>query len=1136
MYCPNTNSKLWKELSDEVGEYKALALFHAYKGDYEHINNSLKKGKLRPEVDELEMKGSELKKITKAKNKALANLSNQISQLRGAYIRGAKKDNAAVDSMIKGLTETFEKIESQNFFSAIGRRAENSTNIINKTIKGFKSIYEGDSSHFEKSAQLMRAKSNLNIQKDLINNTKLFTEASQAGLITEEQADEYINEISRSTVALDRADVALDSYERKLAVEAINRSTGVARGKRKRELEKEFNRDNPRKGIKPDEYKSRRMSYVHTKLREESDELAKMDEVRIDELLTKLPKDISGAQSWLYDQRSINDNAVQAVVKMLDESDLDIDTKFMEAEAKFKSEFEKFLKTKPKEFLRDPMSLYGDYIEKDDKGNPTGYYQRPLKKDYTEAVAKYQEDIKNAVIVDENTEEREPDFKKRVEINQQFIKDHLTIPVTNSSKTLTEQQLKFVQDKEKNPGYEKLMKNDSFFKSLMEFNEASDKLIPKYKRLGYRIPYQRKGAMEVVATTSFSDRKEKAGSFLKNLQGQLKELYKPQVDELEMGEIETSEDGKKVRVKTNSDGTPMKGIPMLLRNQGSMEEMSFDLAGLALSNRYASLNYASRSKIKNDIEMILSVVGKRSIGVTQNGKSVYHSIKDIAGLGNHEIADMEVELDTGMGSNVYKVLESIIHDRLYGESKVASYIGSVDMNRLIGTVSGLTAKSMLSFNWLGSGLSNALQGSIANVIMSGNETFFSKKDHFEGRNKYFKDGKGILDDLGALHKKSKTNQFVTRFMPEGANFNGLKNDLLEDAKYKRIIGWDNLQVFSDVGEKMISGTLIYSMMNNMKVMDSNGKYVDKDGNVVSDRSKAATIDEMYSYNEKKELWEMGKLPNGEQLRLEGHQDKDLSSKEIELIMRRKIQEAYKRSQGNYSDRNKAMFQRFWAGNLVGLMRRWMVPSIQKRWRGKIGGTGEEFYNESIDEFDEGTYVTTLRFLKTLTAGARSVEQALAEWNTLTEAERGRVKETMHEFAIVVIAAASTLALRGLAEGAEDDEDSWISNKELYLTMLYLSQRMQQDLLMYSYGAPFEVNRTLSSPSTAFKTVSDAITLMYQVLFPWEWSKLNDEYKAGRRAGQNKFAHKFNKLVNPIYKQFYDKDIREVQKQMDNLTN
>jgi hypothetical protein len=1142
MVCPNKKSEDWQNLVKEHGEYKALSLFHLAKGDYEKIAEPQKLERYTKEYESTPEMGPVLKKVSEKRDRLIDGIQTQIDELKKGFVTGKRKNNKFIQKQIDSLEDSVKALLKSDFGPALekfARKASKRIESINaKVDKVDPKVF---TPKIDPVHDLFTYKNNLDVYRLLNGVIDALNEVSASEIINSDEVDANVNKIQITVNKVDSIQRKIDLKSKVALAKKVSKITGITRGKRKEELEKEFHKKPKIEGESRDDYHSRRTAWVQSKLTEESDALLNKQEDELLSLMENSPYDINVLEGWLNDQRSINDPFVQSVVTMMDQDDKNTDSQFMQLQADLTGVFEEWLNEgigkERKQFLTNPMKLYEGFYEVDKEGKPTGYYTREYYSEVAVAYQNYVRDFNNAVTVDEEyskaqglANEKIPDIEKRKQLTKDFIEKYGngSIPSNFKYNTPIAFDSKAINEKWKNPQWPTI-KSDKLFRALNKFNASADKKLGT-AQLGIqdidgssflmKMPFIKKNFKESLASEGISNKYGDAKQFASNIVDRAKDLWKTSADDTEYGDTSNLDEDGRIRVSTDPFGRVKKRVPILFRATPDPKKQSFDLVGISLSNMYNSINYKNKSKRIADVEMIKDIVSKRDVTKTRGGKALLHRLKDVSGFSDQEIADVEMRIK-GYDSNVYKTLESIIDDRLYGEGSVAQVVGNVNMNKVASNFSALAAHSMLSLNWLGSGLNNALQGEVSNFIMAGNRTFFGHRDMRIAHKKYRQMWPDMMKNMGSFHSTSKLDQLRHKFLPESIDFNGLQNDFLKNSKIKRLVGdIGGTQVFSKMGESIVQGTLTLAMMNNMKIQNHNGKFINAEGKVVDNRSEAATLDELYQYNESKRVWELNTVvPNGlpnEFIKIEGMDfggaiGSDLADK-IEFKVRRKIQEAAKRSQGNYSDRNKAKSQRYAAGKLAGLMRRWLVPSVQRRLKGFGMSRDRRMYNEALGEFDEGSYVTTFHFVKGAFAQTGSLKDRItSSWNDMTVHERGLVIEATKDAAIITAGAIAGVALLALAEGAgsEGEEDFWY-------TLLYLTKRTQADLAIYSYGLPGEFNRTLKDPSVALRTLND----IQDILSPFSWIGEDSEYKTGDHKGDKKGWVKLNKTFNPIYKHFH----------------
>ena len=101
------------------------------------------------------------------------------------------------------------------------------------------------------------------------------------------------------------------------------------------------------------------------------------------------------------------------------------------------------------------------------------------------------------------------------------------------------------------------------------------------------------------------------------------------------------------------------------------------------------------------------------------------------------------------------------------------------------------------------------------------------------------------------------------------------------------------------------------------------------------------------------------------------------------------------------------------------------------------------YNQETQSFEEGMYVSTLRYLtgniKNLSRLKLSI--VAADWNNLTTMEKKNIHRTISEAALVASCILAQMILSGLAE---DDDDNFV-----IALLTFYARRLQAELLTLS---------------------------------------------------------------------------------------
>lgn len=630
-----------------------------------------------------------------------------------------------------------------------------------------------------------------------------------------------------------------------------------------------------------------------------------------------------------------------------------------------------------------------------------------------------------------------------------------------------------------------------FHTELLSLIEEKNALVGKYNSIGYNLPFIQKHTLERI----------NSGNIMQSLTEGIFDHFRVTNTDTEFGAITEKEKKTKKKkdpnieeVRTSFTGKEREEIPIYYRKPVKESDLSYDVVTSMLLDYNNSLQYSSRLEnsivldilkdVVKEIKIEKRVAGSKKLKIDKNTKS---PITDASGL----------------DSNLLKALDSLIRHRIYG----ISVEGDPQTAKILSTLKNYTSKVMLGGNYL-SGVANYLQGQSVILIETagGRNNRFGVSNRLAASAKFNKDIPNILNDIGEQSPKSKTIQLLEYFNVAGQFTQNDKKFILND-KAKKVMGSTSLSLFNDIGEIALQSVLMYSRLDNIKVIGKDGNYLDKDFKSTKDRNNAIGVDQVISFDK-------GKLIiNSEAVRTEI--TKDLSSDslfDIEQDLRRISRDVY----GNYDQLNKSELQRNAWGALVTQMRNWIIPGIRKRYKGisnlrtknKNLDLKQRNFNVETNEFEEGTYTTTLKFIYNSLKEIRSAKLMTFSnnWNELTNYEKGNLKKSLVEFSIAL----GSLALYAILSGGDDEED-----KE-HLLGIYLSRRLYSELI--SYVNIKETIRTFKTPAMSANTLESTVDLLIQATDP------DERYLQGKNKGELKIKKKLSALI-PIWKQ-YDRNIEE----------
>jgi len=745
--------------------------------------------------------------------------------------------------------------------------------------------------------------------------------------------------------------------------------------------------------------------------------------------------------------------------------------------------------------ITDQKKVYEGIIEKID-GKETQYYVREMYSTFYESRRVVNKEYAELVELD-----KEDEAKKLL---ADWKKIHLKNPAKKG-------EVSNIKDEFKNPQFKELEKNPSrkeMYDFLVAFNAESDNMVTSNGKLNYKLPSITKKKGEIITDN------EGAGAVAKELWS---DIFDIKIDDTAYGDLEVTEKG--VRVLTDQKGNPLKKIAVPFRGKLDVNNQSFDLMGMALTNRYVARNFKEKNMIKPTIEMLKDVVAERNVQSKDGKENIMQTTARMLGLKHGDIEAINQETK-GISSRAYMVLDSIVDDRLYGKSSMATTKAQIRIDKLAGKTIQWSSNMMLIANAFGAS-SNMINGKVMNFFESTRRVHYTKSNLVKADLLYWGDIKNNGLDIGSITPSSKTNRFIEKFLGTSMGFNAIANDLTQDSRVKRLATVSTAHGLNTMAEHYVQGTLMYAMMDNIKLKNKDGKFVDKNGTVVEDRSDAAGMQDGYRNGEDSLEW-------NDDFTIEGF---DKFDRKAERFVSGKVKEITADLQGMYDSKNKSYVQRMTGGRLATFLRNWMVKGTLARYRGLDSATTlkedledhQVFYSEGAQEIKEGSYVTLIRYLTTLKKHSDSmgVELATKQWDLLSDSEKGNIKRAVTELAVLVLSLLAGGFLAQLA-GEEDDEDA----KARLFFSAYMMRRLYQDVSFYIPYNPSEMIRLMQSPTATIGTLTQTSRALGQIIEDVTWNMPfgdgMEEYQSGERKGKYKSGILWRNMVDPIHKNFLDR--------------
>jgi len=889
--------------------------------------------------------------------------------------------------------------------------------------------------------------------------------------------------------------------------------------------------------------------YVQEQLTLKGTDIAKKTYELLYKELTLASRDVSELTRWLDNMLDASDPVVSAAVNAFMEKDDLHEVEALNKRAELIDDLTEFEKTNPKGLLTSEEELYSFILERDEDGELTQYLLKPwtsafeqiekkhaaeLFKDYDSAQAKknlaewrkefmptdkeaYYDGLEahlNLFVVGEEklirnnevdiiitnlVQEEYRDLHEMAEEGEisEFAADQAlewmklnrwkysqfkdyTDPKTKKvTKAINPKWSEFVKElgiSTELPIYEQMAEVEKsthpkakLYNVLMKLAKEADSMVPYSYRLGYRLPGVAKTSHERVRSgqspATFFKEEFKSSLFLRP-------------EDIERGESMQFKDEL---------GRAKYFIPIHYTAQIEPKNQSYDLPGI-FYKRWSSANeYSHKRQILSEMEMTKFFVETRDV----KKRSVLNKIIPRK-INKGEDDDDQPERMSG--SNLAAMFSDWFELAVYGRKTKDTNKGTpsglikINENWVLDTSKAVDALNRYtSLNLLGG---NLVQG-VANVLigetMQAIDTFAGEHVNMKSFTKanliYHSWLPKMMLDSGLKQPQHKGSLIIERFGilhgdPRYTNF-AMRTRVGQQLNY------GSLYFIQQAGEHWMQARFLFALLLDKKAYDKEG-------------------------NEIGSMLEQYQVKNG----------KLIINPKVDLIKSKwtaKDQAAFKqrakgllsRMHGEYSELGRVAIQRLALGRMAYMFRKFVIPGIKRRY-------GRRKYIQRLDQFVEGNYITTAKFVANLFQDLKIFKLALMseEWAKLNDHERANIYRTIAEVAFVI---GTTILANVFFRLKEDDDDDDRFNAFL----AYQFFRLQTELLFFSPKLD-EAITILRSPMASMSVVENIIKMLGQIFHPF------DEYERGPWKGEYKIKKTMINFV-PLYKQYYK--ARDVEEQI-----
>lgn len=611
----------------------------------------------------------------------------------------------------------------------------------------------------------------------------------------------------------------------------------------------------------------------------------------------------------------------------------------------------------------------------------------------------------------------------------------------------------------KNKVYENL--NDAqreYYETVMGIKEKLDSYLPNgYTSLNNTIKI-RKDLIERVK------RSEDVASGAKQIWESVKDLFIRRSDDTEFGDRATLKDfeGKEVQV-----------LPIYytkLRKGEKLEDISRDVTSTLIAYAAMATDFDEMNKVIDLLELSRDVLKDNlKIVKTRDSKPLKEKLNIAGEIIESKLFKSNDELRVIQRLNDFfemQVYQRYIADEgVFGDSKI-------DKAKVADFINRMTALNSLALNVL-SGISNVATGSTMMRIESIAKEFFTEMDTLNADKIYAKEMPSFLGEIGKRVKISKIALWNELFdVMQEFDAKVKETDFDRKTWFSRSFNSSSLFFMNNAGEHWMQTrtSLALAMAYKMK---------DKEGNIVN-------------------LWDAMEIvyidPNnkalGAKLKVkEGYTKADGTAFTEDDIRKftRKSAAINQRMHGIYNRIDRNAFQKIAIGRMAMMYRKWIRPSLNRRYRGATK-------NFDLDTWTEGYYYTMWRFTKQLVKELKEGQFTLASsWKNLTKTEKANIRRAITEVGHFLLIA----CILGFISW-DDDDNKMI---EYQLRRLYTEiGAMSPTPFIFDEGL-----RIVKSPAAGVNTLESTIDL-FGLLNPYNYETFVGEeslLKSGRYKGESK---------------------------------
>lgn len=585
------------------------------------------------------------------------------------------------------------------------------------------------------------------------------------------------------------------------------------------------------------------------------------------------------------------------------------------------------------------------------------------------------------------------------------------------------------------------------------------------------------------------------------LEGQIGTMVK---DKIKDKDIRVDDIGYELK-RTDSKGNIVNSTKVHYRGKVDPKNQSLDLFNLVRLESQNGINFSEKHKVERQATLLLDIAGE--------SKFYKASQLNRKAIVDRFLNRNKKQLIKGKDSQTYKKLSNMIESNVYDiMHKSAGNWGSVDVNKAINFANGWTYMLGMAINEV-SAATNVLNGKAQFFLETlAKGKYISSKSLAKAEKIYFNNIVSSMEDINNPVKTAYVNQVIEMFDTMGSMSVGAKQAFIQNTTLKTNMNINTLMFMQNTGEHWLEGVLTMAILENIQVMNKDGKLIDKNGKIVKNKKEAASVLDMLKRDKK------GKLIMDKNVVYTTHTVGVPYNKGGKEMLTSLVQKKASDTLGQYNPNLQPEFMRHWYGKVFGMYRKYLVPMGVARFRGFIHlhkkidelEDHELHFSQGLQEYETGTYTEFSRYMVTTIKDIISkgnIKAITENWKDMSDVQKGQFIKAVGEVAITtILIPAIMMILEGL-RGGDDDDNDWV------MFLMLETRRLESELS--SYRDIGEQWRLIKSPIPTLR-IFDTMGRIGSILYSGDW---NATYEGGKHYGENKALRNIGSLL-PVYEKFF----------------